>query len=242
MHGVGRGAFRSLLATARRAVIEAETVDDAITRFRDHLGFDHVTYLAATSLRPLGVPFLRTTYPPQWIARYVLRDYLRVDPVVRMGFEATEPFVWSGQEWTGPEGAFMADALAHGVGDKGYCIPLMDRACRRSILSLNTSMAMETWAEFLAISAAGLEKIARLIHEKAVGEFAAAAEAPALAPREVECLLWTARGKDAKAIAVILGLSEFTVRSYLRTARRKLGCRTLSQAVARAVLGGLINP
>ncbi|MCT7375606.1 helix-turn-helix transcriptional regulator [Chelativorans salis] len=218
-------------------------MEDAVFLVRDRLGLDHVTYMAAAYARPVDSPFICTTYPPQWVARYVLRRYLNVDPVVRAGFGSTRPFAWHELEWGEREQEFMADALDHGLGDKGYCIPVVDRAFRRSLLSLNTSMEADVWSSFIAASAPGLEKIARIIHDKAMHELSADSPAePPLAPRQVECLLWTARGKEAKAIAAILDLSEFTVRSYLRTARQKLECRTLSQAVAKAIQRGIINP
>ncbi len=88
-----------------------------------------------------------------------------------------------------------------------------------------------------------LMRIASAIDEKAAPALLPETEAyPVLAPRECECLLWTARGKDAKAIAAILVLSEFTVRSYLRSARQKLKSSTLSQAVAKAINARLIAP
>ncbi len=243
MHGGREGAIRLGLSEAIDAVAGVASVEDAVLLVRDRLGLDHVTFMTAAYARPVDSPFIRTTYPPQWIARYVLRGYLHVDPVVRAGFGSTKPFAWHELEWDEREREFMADALAHGLGDKGYCIPVVDRAFRRSLLSLNTGMAADAWGPFLAAGAVGLEKIARLIHDKAVLELSADGPAePSLAPRQVECLLWTARGKEAKAIAVILDLSEFTVRSYLRTARQKLECRTLSQAVAKAIQRGIINP
>ncbi len=64
----------------------------------------------------------------------------------------------------------------------------------------------------------------------------------ALAPRERDCLLGLARGDRTMQIADRLSLSEATINEYVRNARRKLGARTRSEAVARAVLFGLIEP
>lgn len=63
-----------------------------------------------------------------------------------------------------------------------------------------------------------------------------------LAKREQECLLWTARGKSASSISVILGLSENTVNFYVKNAMKKLGTTNRMVAVVSAVRSGLIKP
>ena len=84
---------------------------------------------------------------------------------------------------------------------------------------------------------------AHVIHRKAIYELHGENDpVPTLSPREIECLHWTALGKDYKDIAVILGISEHTTRDYLKTARFKLGCATISAAASRAVQLRIINP
>jgi DNA-binding CsgD family transcriptional regulator len=63
-----------------------------------------------------------------------------------------------------------------------------------------------------------------------------------LSPRQRECLLWASRGLSTKQIAARLGLSEPVVHEHVGAAKRKLGCATRSQAVARAVRLDLIVP
>lgn len=223
-------------------VARMESAEEAVVFLRDALGLNHVTYHMAWN-RSTVVPFIRSTYPPQWVAQYVLRGYVNVDPVVRKGFAAIQPFAWHELTLDAHEQTFMAEARAQGVGDQGYSIPIVDRLSRHALLTLTSSTTRDDWSEFIYAASPSLVRIAHLIHHKAIEELLATFQPlPALAPREAECLLWTARGKEAKVIAAILDLSEYTVRSYLRTARRKLECKTLSQAVAKAIQSGLINP
>lgn len=63
-----------------------------------------------------------------------------------------------------------------------------------------------------------------------------------LSPRERECLQGLARGDQLKEIASRLGVSYSTVEFHLRNARRKLKARTREQAMAQAILHGLIDP
>ncbi len=58
-----------------------------------------------------------------------------------------------------------------------------------------------------------------------------------LTSREREALTWVAEGKSDWEIAVILGLSETTVRFHVDNARKKLGAVNRAQAVARLVAG-----
>jgi DNA-binding CsgD family transcriptional regulator len=59
-----------------------------------------------------------------------------------------------------------------------------------------------------------------------------------LAPREPECLAWTAAGKSAKEIASLIGIADSTVNEYIRNATCKLKATNRTQAAARAMLAG----
>jgi LuxR family quorum sensing-dependent transcriptional regulator len=58
---------------------------------------------------------------------------------------------------------------------------------------------------------------------------------PPLTLREREVLAWSAQGKSAWEIGEILNLAKRTVDEHAKTAMRKLGARTRTQAVAIAI-------
>ena len=58
-----------------------------------------------------------------------------------------------------------------------------------------------------------------------------------LTGREREALTWVSEGKSDWEIAMILGLSETTVRFHVDNARKKLGAVNRAQAVGRLLLG-----
>ena len=62
-----------------------------------------------------------------------------------------------------------------------------------------------------------------------------------LSGRERQVLALYARGAQTAEVADRLVLSERTVREYLARARTKLGARSRSQAIARAILDGVID-
>lgn len=61
-----------------------------------------------------------------------------------------------------------------------------------------------------------------------------------LSSREIECLRWAAAGKSGDEIAIILGISAYTVASYFKSAARKLDAVNRVQAIARALRMKLI--
>jgi DNA-binding CsgD family transcriptional regulator len=56
-----------------------------------------------------------------------------------------------------------------------------------------------------------------------------------LTPRATETLLWLAQGKTNPDIAVILGITESTVKKHVREIFKKLGVATRAAATIRAL-------
>lgn len=56
-----------------------------------------------------------------------------------------------------------------------------------------------------------------------------------LSERERQCLHWKSKGKTTEEIAMILNLKIFTVQTYLQSARKKLNCSKITQAISKAI-------
>ena len=63
-----------------------------------------------------------------------------------------------------------------------------------------------------------------------------------LSPREVECLVWLAKGDRTADIAKRLGVNVKTVEFHLSGARNKLKAKTSTEAVVISVLNHYIRP
>lgn len=61
-----------------------------------------------------------------------------------------------------------------------------------------------------------------------------------LSPRQKELLERFSRGETYEEIAAGLGIKAITVNMHIQTARRKLGARNTTEAVAIAIRRGLI--
>lgn len=234
---MGAIAHEALLDQVR----ELPNVERAVVAVRDALDV-HVTYhLAHTVSSATDDPFVRTTYPDHWIARYLLAQYVRVDPVVREGFQRILPFDWSELEVGEEAHAMMADSIAHGIGIWGYSVPVVDTGGRRALFSINANFSETDWREFISRFRDLIVEIAQIVHTIAITEVFGDQEVPNLSAREREVLIWTARGKDYKAIAIILNLSHHTVKAYMKSIRHKLNSTTMTQCVAKAIAARLID-
>lgn len=63
----------------------------------------------------------------------------------------------------------------------------------------------------------------------------------ALSEREIDVLVWLARGKSGIEVALILGISVCTVRVHIRKMIRKLDASNIPHAVARAFRMGILT-
>lgn len=218
-------------------------LDEALFRVRDAIGCKHVIYHAARlGAGAVDDPFIRLTYPSDWVKRYLTNGYMRVDPVIREGFQRTAPFEWSEVEPCGDEEeAFFLDALAFGVGNNGFSIPVRDKRGRRALFTISSDLANSEWELFLRTHRARLIDIAHKYHERAVLEQEGEISYPPLTKREREVLYWAAQGKTAIEIGMILSLSESTAATYLRSARYKLNSSSIAQAVYKAQQLGLVE-
>jgi len=64
--------------------------------------------------------------------------------------------------------------------------------------------------------------------------------AEVLSERERECLVFLSRGFKVKELAGVMGTSPRTAEKQIASARRKLGASTREQAVATALMKGLL--
>jgi LuxR family transcriptional regulator, quorum-sensing system regulator CinR len=167
--------------------------------------------------------------------------YDDVDPIAREGFKRTLPFDWSEIEASNAmEASFLADAEKHGIGPRGFSIPVFSKHGHRGLFSVASARSERDWNDFLAGNRRVLIEIANRLHRKVIVEVFGE-NPPHLTKRELECLRWVAVGKDTREIAVILDISPFTVRDYMKSVRYKLDCVTSAQAVSKATKLGLLT-
>lgn len=239
--GTATGEATNIIENVRNA----KSMNSAVRAVRDHFAHvKHVTYVAARyGTEPQRDPYVRTTYPPSWLVRYLFKHYWRIDPVCREGFHRALPFNWHDLNQGGAEiEAFFEDARRHGIGQTGLLVPLTNKANQRAILSLSSEEPEEIWEDFAFAHMTTFVEIGHILHRRGTTEIFGHAEPPPhLSPREKEMLHWISMGKEVPDIALITSLSEHTVRTYLKSARTKLNASTMAQAVVAADRLGLLS-
>lgn len=237
---------------ALRGLAECESPDaltaavDALVR---PLGVDH--WLYATDL-PLANAarrqFTLGGYPPEWVSRYLDRDYLLLDPIVAHCHDRPTPLLWQEVQPVGRLAGnphqrrirqMFGEAREFGLGT-GISVPLHGPGLAWGLMSF--AAGLQAGAE-LAARLPDLHLVAHFTHE-AARRFAQPklpAKLPPLTRRERECLFWASQGKTSWEIGQLLAIAERTAIFHLQNAAQKLGVCGRQAAVARAISLGMIS-
>ncbi|MGL6209565.1 MAG: helix-turn-helix transcriptional regulator [Paracoccaceae bacterium] len=223
-------------------IIKANSMDQRVRLLVPELGVDHVTFHLLKSFGfAFANPFVRTTYPDDWVSHYLRNSYIAIDPVVQHAMAEGESFGWTELKLKPEHRDMLVASMKFGLGASGHSFVFEDDHGRQSVLSLNSSMDARAWRNHMEPLIDLCETILPVIHAKGVTEaLAERGGMPSLTLRELECLSRSSTGQSYSTIAGQLDLSEHTVRSYLKMARTKMGCTTLAQAVGKAVRSGIL--
>lgn len=215
-------------------------LQQTVERLTDFLTVDHAVYHWVDSL---GDHYHFGTYSEAWVDRYQKQEYVRVDPVVAGCYQSFHPVDWRRLDWTPRKvRAFFQDALAHGVGNQGYSIPIRGPSGQFAVFTVNANASDAAWDSFVAAHNRKLLLLAHFFNRKAL-EFEPGRldlKDISLSPREVDALTLLAQGHSRAKVARTLSISEHTLRVYIESARYKLGAANTTHAIARATSIGLI--
>ena len=226
-------------------VRSGKTIDKCIQLIQEAYGISHVAYhLGQKSVDTYENPYVKTTYPVEWVGQYLLKNYINVDPVAIAGYTIDTPTLWSDLDWSSPEALeFRKDADRYDIPYNGLLVPISDKHQRKAIVNFASNVSNAEWSEILSDYKKALIETAGIIHELAIQDlFGDSDDIPTLTRRELQCLHFAALGMDAGEIAEQLLLSDHTVRDYCKSARLKLNCSNLAQAVHKATKLRLIDP
>lgn len=203
---------------------------------------DHVVYHAVNLA---GSPYAALTYPHAWVDHYQENDLARIDPVVQTAWRRFHPIDWKRLDWSQPVArALFRDAVAHGVGNQGWSVPIRGPAGQFALFTVNHTARDESWERFTGERAQDFLLLAHFLHQRVLEVEKVAEKAPGrdLSPRERDALCYLAQGLARGQIADRLRISEHTLRVYVDSARFKLGALNTTHAVALALSAGLIFP
>lgn len=227
---------------------DAEELDAVMKRHLSRLGLGlYAFYVATDRFKRPNVKRISGAPHAGWRKHYDTNRLGRVDELLKSGLTSSEPTTWSRfraeRRLTRQQENIYHQAADFGLRD-GFFLPLHQPDGSMLGITMTVPASMPTDHGTLAI----LHMISLYYSMAAtrLGMVAAALnverqEDAKLSPRQIECLQWIAEGKSGWEISQILNLSEHTVNEHLAAARRRMGVRTTTQAVAHAVLRGIVR-
>jgi DNA-binding CsgD family transcriptional regulator len=211
----------------------------ALRDFAEEAGFTYFAYLYLKGPET----FVVSNYPREWQALYLEKNYLRIDPIVTNAKHGPPVFTWSGED-TRRIGRrhisqFFSDAARFGIRS-GLSVSVPVGFRDRMVFTLaggQPKVHVEDGIDPVTAAVAVAFVHSRLAGATSDNSLAADVK---LSPREAECLRWYADGVSMPDIALMLNLSERTVRSYIDAATSKIGASGNRQAGTIATRMGLI--
>jgi LuxR family quorum sensing-dependent transcriptional regulator len=205
-----------------------------------------VTHLCVLRWVESGEGEVECLWPGNWPAAvlraFAERRWYELDPLVvavrRRGEPARRGDLASPPSPDVVVNRIRAEENAHGLADV-VALPV-----RRGAEPAGAVLVAGPSEIFDAAATAALKILAPAVFARALefrAEAAKPGHGPALTSREIDCLSWSARGKTSWEIGEILGVSEHTVTTHLRTAAIKLKAATRTHAVAEAMRCGMIS-
>ena len=184
--------------------------------------------------------FTIDNYPEGWRELYEKDRVIQTDPIINYCAKKHSPILW--EQIYSPE-LKAINALLFPTQQSGFAIPLHGPMGASGIFSLSVASEKHNSENILSEALTTVQVVLPYLQD-ATTEIRQQQERlkGQLTTREVECLTWGAEGKSAWEIAKILGCSERTVTFHLNNAVVKLGCTNRYQAIAKAILTGVITP
>ena len=225
--------FIDMLSAAR----DFTDLRQAISTTADALDLSCFAYLALPRSE-VTKPILISTYPPDWTSHYLQNHYQRIDPVIVEALRSPEPFRWGDEIDARPHSAeqqqLLDEASQFGIRF-GFTVPIHDGHGPIAALTFASDHRSVPFENYVRSNARVLQLMALYFHAHARRKLTSAPGGGTLtlSRREAECLEWASQGKSSWEIGRILGISPYTVSSYLSSAKKKLGVRTVVQAAIR---------
>ena len=183
------------------------------------------------------------TWPKGWASVWVQKNFAAVDPVVYQLLASRLPFRWANiRDSNGPRGTEVMNFAGEFQLRDGMGIPVIAQNGSRIGVTIAGGQFDLSEREQSCLHLAAIYFQSRLEKLRTKAPLNKRKSADELTVRELDCLAWIAAGKTDWEIAQILSISELTVNSHVRNILRKLNAMHRAQAVAKAIVNGMIAP
>ena len=227
-----------------RQIDEAATRDDVLdvlAEFYRARGFRSFCFVIPMVTKPDQFRLYERGMPPEWMRRYLERDFDLIDPVSTAATTRNEVGTLGEllkQLTVNDVGRlFVEEATRMGVTD-GLAIPTSGLRHARGFFGMD-NVAAEDLAKVDRSLMRAVAQHAHLRIDRIEEEHGAGIDG--LSPREAEILNWVAAGKSNPETAMILGISEATVGTHLKRLFTKLGVHDRVSAVLAGFKLGMLR-
>lgn len=230
--------------TQIQALLEAKnkiTVSEVLSQMIHEMGFDYFSFYLRLPL-PVTKPTIihLHNYPNDWMDHYWQRNYDKIDPTLSRGRDSIIPILWHDLAPGGPK-SFWQDAFDHGLRagiaqsshGPGGAFSLLNLASADHRVSIEELRARSLRLSWLAH--ATNQSMTSVVRNGIYGD-----PNSKLTAREIEVLRWTADGKTASEVGLIMEISERTVNFHVGNSLLKLNATNKTSAVIKAAMLGLL--
>ncbi|MGF6490283.1 autoinducer binding domain-containing protein [Pseudomonas frederiksbergensis] len=217
-----------------------ETAYEISLNLVKNLGFNFCAFSITSQVRGIRRHTINlNNYPTAWNTKYEKEHFSEVDPILAHCTHSELPILW--QEEIFCKTPTLRQAQKQQGLRYGWSQSVHDKNGLCSMLSLARSHCPITTYELYKNLGYALF-ISRHLHELVAKELPAPSKPGTvhLSSREIEVLKYSADGKTADEVAIILNLSPSTVQFHIRGAIRKFGVNNKIAAVIRAARVGVI--
>ncbi len=208
------------------------------------LGANRYAYFYRENHNPK--PIITSNLPHEWFSEYENKLLHRIDPVLEISKNTAIPFSWSTEDLNKQNQNLLKNALKHNITE-GYTFITISHDQTIGTLTLCIDQEEKGLLSKLKKNEAAIQLCLLKYHEKRkhiprnhlIDKDENIAEK--LSSREMEVLRWIATGKTYSETAMILGITERTIKFHATNIKQKLNVYSARQMTYIATKNGLID-
>lgn len=241
-------------------MIQQTDIAEVITNNEATTQFDDLTHGFDQALKSFGAkryayffsghdgypPSIITNLPGEWLSEYEEKNLYRIDPVIDISRKTTLPFSWLTTELNYQNQPLSINALKYKIAE-GHTFIAISHGREVGILTLCLDNKETGLSSTINNNEAAFQFCLLKHHEQYRQLYAKplnikdGAKLNTLSCREKEVLCWMASGKTYSEAAMILGITERTIKFHVANIKQKLDVYSSRQLASIATKHGLIS-
>nr|WP_284047058.1 LuxR family transcriptional regulator [Halomonas llamarensis] len=224
-HNIGKGAYE---------------YTEVLSWAFEKIGIAHFSYVYVGYLPPeADKAVILGNYPKDWVKLYESHALYRKDPIINHSSKTSSAFFWEDSLRRDNESNQIFNMSAQYGIEQGFTVPVHEPGCAFGSMHLAASKENLEFEKVVQNYSYLISTISYIAHQQRPN-LARLKPYQRLTEREAECLHWVAMGKSYGEIALILSISERTVKFHAQNIIKKLDSVNIKQAMTKALRMNLI--